>query len=195
MIKNFIISLSFCLLTGCAAQQAQTDIVPLKAANAPVEIPADVFGIHLYRHAEKQTGHSDPDLTDYGKARAEFMADHLSGAIKQVWSSDYVRSRETARPLAEKLGVEIQLYDPRDLPALSKKLLEEKSDAVVIGHSNTTPELAAILCGCEIEPMHESDYERGFLAVFGTGVEIVKEFDMRKMWSERPEKPKLMDSN
>jgi hypothetical protein len=130
MTKNFIFSLSLLLLTGCVAKQAQTDIVPPEVAGTPVEIPADVFGIHLYRHAEKQTGHSDPDLTDYGKARAEFMAEHLNGAVKQVWSSDYVRSRETARPLAEKLGVEIRLYDPRDLPALSKKLLEEKLDAL-----------------------------------------------------------------
>ena len=163
---------------------------PIHESDFP-EIQGDLFGIHLFRHAEKQAGSPDPGLTELGQARAEFIAHYLGSdptTVKQVWSSDYARSRDTAMPLADKLGVEIRLYDPRNLPALREKLLQEKSDAVVIGHSNTTPELAAILCDCKIESMAESDYERGFFLVYGRGVNTVTEFDMRMMWKDRPEK-------
>jgi phosphohistidine phosphatase SixA len=190
MIKNTLGSIAILFLFSCSGSQIPVTVVASTPAPEIPEIQAGIFGIHLFRHAEKITGSPDPGLTELGQARAEFIAQYLGSdptSIRQVWSSDYARSRDTAMPLAEKLGVEIRLYDPRNLPALKEQLLQEKSDAVVIGHSNTTPELAAIMCDCEIKPMADTDYERGFFLVTGVGVNTITEFDMRMMWNDRPE--------
>ena len=120
------------------------------------------FKIYLVRHAEKQTdGGKDPGLTDVGMFRSEQLADWFQNKdIREIWSSDYRRSRETAEPLLSRLGLELTLYDPRDLPALARDLLDKRNNALVVGHSNTTPELARLLCGCVISDMDESEYDR-----------------------------------
>lgn len=189
MIKKAFACIAILFLCSCSGTQVPVDIVTPSPEPIVPEVQTDLFGIHLFRHAEKRADAPDPGLTAYGQARAEFIAQYLgddSSSIKQVWSSDYVRTRDTATPLAKVLGVEIRLYDPRDLPALKAKLMQEKADAVVFGHSNTTPQLAAIFCECEIEPMAETNYERGFFVVSGVGVNTVTGFDMRMMWKDRP---------
>ena len=122
----------------------------------------DSYEIYLVRHAEKQAdGGKDPALTDAGMFRAEQLATWLQDKdIREIWSSDYRRSRDTAEPLLSRLDLELTLYDPRDLPALAKDLLDRRNNALVVGHSNTTPELARLLCGCVISDMDESEYDR-----------------------------------
>ena len=92
-------------------------------------VPAPQSGTaYLVRHAEKVTSDEamvvadprDPPLTEAGEARAETLADLLSNkGITAIYSSDYTRTRDTAEPLAATLGLDVQLYDPSDLPALA----------------------------------------------------------------------------
>jgi len=123
---------------------------------------ADSFKLYLVRHAEKQAdGSKDPALSDVGMVRAEQLATWFEEKdIKAIWSSDYQRSRDTVAPLAASLGLKLKLYDPRDLPALAKTLLQNRNNALVVGHSNTTPELARLLCQCEIADMDDAEYDR-----------------------------------
>ena len=129
---------------------------------SPVAADDDAFTLYLVRHAEKQTdGGRDPALTKAGKLRAEQLATWLiDKGIKNIWSSDYQRTRDTALPLAEKLGLELKIYDPRNQPLLGGHLLARRHNALVVGHSNTIPELARMLCECEMADMDESEYER-----------------------------------
>lgn len=122
----------------------------------------DVFKLYLVRHAEKQAdGSRDPALTMAGKQRAERLAKWLiDKGIEDVWSSDYHRTRDTAQPLAKQLGIETIIYDPRNQPLLTGHLLGRQNTALVVGHSNTIPELARLLCECEIAEMDESEYNR-----------------------------------
>jgi len=126
------------------------------------------YTLYLVRHAEKQTdGSDDPALNDIGRNRSEQLATWFEEKdIKLVWSSDYRRSRDTAGPLISGLGLELNLYDPRDLPSLTKTLLDNRSNALVVGHSNTTPELARLLCQCVIAEMDDSEYERLIVVSF-----------------------------
>ncbi len=128
----------------------------------PVFAADDVFTLYLVRHAEKQAdGSRDPDLTEAGQHRAQQLAAWLKGkSIEDVWSSDYQRTRSTAGPLAGELGLELNIYDPRNQPTLVGHLLGRQSTAMVVGHSNTIPELARQLCECEIADMDESEYDR-----------------------------------
>ncbi len=112
---------------------------------------------YLLRHFEKQPTHTNPGLVAQGQARAEGLAQMLAGSpITHIFSSDYRRTRASVAPLAERLGIEVVIYDPRDLPALTQRLAGIEQ-ALVVGHSNTTPELVRLLEG-RAEAMQEQDY-------------------------------------
>jgi len=179
MNKIYLVLLPF--LLACSLPAAD-DLPPV----------GGVQNVVLLRHAEKEAGVPDPGLTAAGHARAEFIAGWLGDPerhIEAIWSSDYRRTRETAQPLADRLGLEVRLYDPRDLPGLAARLRNQEFNAVVIGHSNTTPELASLLCECEVPAMPETDYEtfyRLFRTDDGFGLLAV---DLLKTWVDRPAPP------
>lgn len=140
------------------------------------------FALYLIRHAEKTEHADDPGLTHAGRLRAQRMARWLIDKhITAIWSSDYLRSRATAQPLADVLGIPIRLYDPLQLGAFSARLVQGAETALVVGHSNTTPELASLLCGCPVTAMAENDYERFFrVTVSGPG-RYLREYDQRRL--------------
>ncbi len=132
------------------------------------------YTLYLVRHAEKQAdGSRDPALTEIGKNRSEQLAVWFQDKnITEIWSSDYKRTRDTAKPLATGLDLELSIYDPRNLPDLVEKLAHNQSTALIVGHSNTTPELARLLCDCFIEDMDESEYDRLIvISVVGSNTE------------------------
>ena len=122
----------------------------------------DSYTLYLVRHAEKQAdGSKDPALTGMGRHRSELLSRwFLDKTVTDIWSSDYKRTRETAGPLLSSLDLSVMLYDPRNLPELAEKLQTRRNNAVVVGHSNTTPQLARLICTCEIPDMDESEYDR-----------------------------------
>ncbi len=121
--------------------------------------------IFLVRHAEKTTKKEDPSLTAEGQQRAEQLADLLTDAeITRIYSSDYVRTRDTAAPLAKQLGLEVEIYDAGNLKAIASKLKTEGERALVVGHSNTTPGLVELLGGQGGEPIVEAtEYDRLYI--------------------------------
>jgi len=132
------------------------------AGCAPVTPASDAdLDVYLVRHAEKMKG-DDPALTSAGQERAELLAQELSGAgIERIHSSDTRRTRDTAAPLAESLGLEVELYDPRDLSGMATFLKSEGGTHLVVGHSNTTPQLVELLGGDPGEPIVEAtEYDR-----------------------------------
>lgn len=124
---------------------------------------SDSYTIYLVRHAEKVLDKSrDPALTPQGQARASRLAEMLSDeGVLDIYSSDYIRTRASAAPLSEQLGIDIVLYDPRDLSALAETLIAGERTALVVGHSNTTPQLAEILGADPGAPIIEAtEYDR-----------------------------------
>ena len=122
--------------------------------------------IYLVRHAEKVTiSPQDPALTEFGEERARNLAVMLhSAGIERIFSSDFVRTRDTAAPLAGKLDLEIEIYDPKALELLAAELLLLEGNALVVGHSNTTPELAELMGGDGGTPIVEEwEYDRLYL--------------------------------
>lgn len=145
-MRHFLILmiLAFFGLSACAATTPSVD------------------GVYLVRHAEKTTQKRDPALTTGGQARAEALADLLADKqITQIHSSDTKRTRDTAAPLAKRLGLTVELYDPRDLPAMAAKLKSMPGVHLVVGHSNTTPQLTELLGGDGGTPIVEAnEYDR-----------------------------------
>ena len=128
------------------------------------DAPKDTV-VYLVRHAEKVTGENagrDPALTAAGEARAKALAEILKDKnITHIYSSDYVRTRNTAAPTADLLRVGVEIYNPRDLDALATKIKETKGHILVVGHSNTIPETVDALGGVGGAPINEkSEYDR-----------------------------------
>ena len=111
---------------------------------------------YFVRHFEKQLG-DNPSLTVTGKARAEALAAFFSDKpLNSVYSTDYNRTRETAAPVAALKSVDIQSYDPHNLAGFAIKL-KTQDHVLVVGHSNTTPELLGLMGGANIT-IEESEY-------------------------------------
>ncbi|MCW8924761.1 MAG: histidine phosphatase family protein, partial [Xanthomonadales bacterium] len=122
----------------------------------------DIFKLYLVRHAEKQAdGSRDPALTAQGQQRAVDLATWLKDKnIDDIYSSSYRRTIDTAQPLATELGLLLFAYDPGNQPLLVERLLARQDNALIVGHSNTIPELARMLCECEVADMDETEYDR-----------------------------------
>lgn len=122
--------------------------------------------IFLVRHAEKAYG-SDPPLNPEGVARAALLSQIFREApLSAVYSTNFIRTMQTAEPAARKKGLEIQQYEPNRLTTFSYRLKREhRGEAVlVVGHSNTTPILAnRIMNKGMLEPIDERDYDNIYL--------------------------------
>jgi broad specificity phosphatase PhoE len=112
--------------------------------------------ILLVRHAEKATDSNEAavPLSEAGAARATRLAEVLrSAGVTAVYATDTVRARKTAEPLAKAAGLQVRIYAPKDAdgkPApgiLVDRLKKEepKGIVLVVGHSNTLPEILAAL--------------------------------------------------
>lgn len=131
------------------------------AAAGETAAPAERL-ILAVRHAEKVDASRGPGLSEAGAARAAVLAVLLADAgVERVLSTDYIRTRETARPAAEAAGVDVEFYDPSDIPGLASMLLKAPERTIlVVGHSNTTPALVEALTGEPAESMPEEEYDR-----------------------------------
>ena len=105
--------------------------------------------IYIVRHAEKMLVEDpDPELAQVGIIRAKKLAQILTDKeIKHIFSTDYKRTRMTAQPTADQAGIQIEPYDPRDQEAFAEKLKGLEGNILVVGHSNTVPELANFFIG------------------------------------------------
>ena len=146
-MKNFLLTL---LIACCFSTHAVGDDATSR------------YKLYLIRHAEKQSdGSIDPVLTEAGKYRSEQLTRWFQDKdIKDIWSSDYHRTRDTVKPLLKQLGLALNNYDPDHQSALVKQLLERERNALIVGHSNTIPELARLLCKCKIADMDDSEHDR-----------------------------------
>jgi broad specificity phosphatase PhoE len=117
----------------------------------------------LVRHAEKVAdGSKDPELSEVGKARALRLANMLKKqSIAAIYSTNYKRTMNTVKPLAEQLGQTILQYEPFKDDEIVKMASEHKGKTVlIVGHSNNIPWIANTLLGKkEFGDYDESYYE------------------------------------
>ena len=125
----------------------------------PLCLATEDFTLYFVRHAEKVGNDNDPDLSLCGYKRAKQLVRLLSTAnIKSIYSTNYRRTIATASPLSAKTHVAIQSYSPKHLKQLSLNLIQRKENSLVVGHSNTTPELVQLLSNNKIDNITEDNY-------------------------------------
>jgi phosphohistidine phosphatase SixA len=126
-------------------------------ATAPPDGPAsDAY--YVMRHLQKAAG-TDPELTEEGRRCAARLAEELAASgIRAVYASATRRARETAAPLAARLGLDSKDYDPRNTPELVARVQAEAGSVLVVGHSNTVPEIVERLGGARPADLAEDRY-------------------------------------
>jgi len=119
----------------------------------------------LVRHAEKIRQGSDPELSAAGQLRAKELSGLLADAgIERIHSTDFIRTRDTVVPLAMRRGIEIELYDPSQPDELVRKLRQAGERQLIVGHSNTVPDLVQRLGGDGGPEIDEAqEYDRLYL--------------------------------
>ncbi len=96
---------------------------------------------YFIRHAQKErNGQRNPHLTKLGKSQARHWAEVLAPkGIDLIFCTPLRRTQETAAPLAQKLGLQLQIYNPTDLYNESFKAQTQDKTVLVVGHQDTTP--------------------------------------------------------
>lgn len=118
----------------------------------------------LVRHAEKSADRSeDPALSEAGQRRAQQLAEVLGDAgVRHIVTTQWRRTRDTAAPLVAKLGLQAQVVATRrggnHVAELATLLRGLDGTVLVVGHSNTVPELIALLGGPKLPMICESRY-------------------------------------
>jgi broad specificity phosphatase PhoE len=143
-------------------------------------VPQDDFKpmtVYLVRHAERaDEPRQDPPLTEKGAMRSQELARVLRDAnIKAVFTSQYLRTKQTAEPLAKQanapvtsISLSVNPSNPRmvseqSTAEVANKILERAGQNVLlVGHSNSIPDLIKMLGG-DVAPVID---ERVFDDVF-----------------------------
>jgi imidazolonepropionase-like amidohydrolase/phosphohistidine phosphatase SixA len=114
--------------------------------------------VYVMRHLQKGEG-EDPPLSAEGAENARrlpalFAADKPAA----IYVSPTRRARETAAPLAAALGIAPKSYDPANPAALIQAVSSEKGTVLIVGHSNTVPDIVERLGGARPAALSDSDY-------------------------------------
>ena len=159
---------------AATADPQQSDAAAAVAANV-VPQSAGTVVVYLVRHAEKEDdGTDDPPLALAGRIRAQNLRHLLAGSdLTHIHTTDLRRTRDTARPIAEELGLESSFYDPANLEGFAGELLATPARHLVVGHSNTTPVLVEALGGDPHGEIAETEYDRLFILVIPPGQPVV----------------------
>jgi broad specificity phosphatase PhoE len=120
------------------------------------------------RHAEKMTSipeDKDPPLAPAGEARALELAQLFGRAPKgegldAIIVSEFRRTQDTVRPLANRLGIPVIVVPADDPAGAAKRAVSENRGGrvLIVGHSDTVPEIVKELSGVDVGPMSEADY-------------------------------------
>lgn len=129
---------------------------------------ASTTTVYVMRHAEKQTSDpqdQDPPLAPAGEARALELAQLFGRAPKgqgldAVIVSEFRRTQDTVRPLANRLGIPVIVVKADEPARAAKRALAENRGGrvLIVGHSDTVPEIVRELSGIDVGPMSEADY-------------------------------------
>ncbi|MBI1783032.1 MAG: histidine phosphatase family protein [Sphingobacteriales bacterium] len=108
--------------------------------------------VYIVRHAEKAAQapnmSSDVPLSEAGVKRAEELKNLLlKKKIVYIFSTDKIRTKSTAKPLSDALGIPVQLYSNDTMPKFIERVKALKANVLIVGHSNTIDDLANALAG------------------------------------------------
>jgi phosphohistidine phosphatase SixA len=137
--------------------------------------------VFLVRHAERADSTpgtspvADPDLSEAGRARAESLAVALKDAkITAIYVTEFKRTQQTAAPLAKALGLTVKIVTSKSTTDLVKQLKAGKGNALVVGHSNTVPDVIKGLGVTTLVTIGDDEFDNLFLVSTSTHPSVLR---------------------
>ncbi len=174
-MKNwaYILLLAF-VSVSCQEKKANQNEgdVTAEAINEYLKIPeSTITTFYLMRHADKDTingDKNDPPLTEEGKKRAENWAEYFSNeTINAIYTTNYDRTMHTIFYLARDKDISAEIYYPGQLfdNEFLKKV--QGQNVVIVGHSNTIPQMVNKMIGEEkYSDIDDDDYNNLYVVTF-----------------------------
>ncbi|HVF23774.1 MAG TPA: phosphoglycerate mutase family protein [Pyrinomonadaceae bacterium] len=137
-----------------------------------------VTTVFLVRHSERaEEPRQDPPLTEQGVARSQALARLLSAAgIKAIYTSQFARTKLTAEPLAKQLNITATPISLKSNPTNPRQIAEESTketvdkilshaggSVLVVGHSNSIPDVIKMLGGDVAPAIDEKKFDDLFV--------------------------------
>ena len=135
----------------------------------PVMLDQPAMTLILVRHAEKKIvppENKDPDLSPAGVARAEELVRMFGDSgIGAIYATQYKRTQQTVKPLADKLNIPVTQIEAKKTADLVKQIREQKAGQVIFiaGHNNTVPEIIAAMGGPQLAIIPETEYDNLYI--------------------------------
>ncbi len=163
-MKPYLLILSLIFLSSCNFGDKNPEEIMANAKEPSEEITTYYF----IRHAEKDTTdttNKDPELTEAGIKRAENWVKTFKDIdFDLIYSSDYKRTINTAKPIAEAQNKEINFYNTEKLNDKDFQENTKNKTVLVVGHSNLNPEWVNYILGKKkYEDLDESVYGSLFI--------------------------------
>ncbi len=142
--------------------------------------------VYVVRHAERadgghpppsMTAPADPPLSIAGKARAEKLATMLGvSGIAAIYTTEFIRTQETARPLAAALKLTpIVMLSSNTAALVARVKADHPGDIVlIVGHSNSVSDVIKAFGGPAVT-IGDDEYDKLFIVVPSTGaISVIK---------------------
>lgn len=134
---------------------------------------------YLIRHAEKdrtEKNNKNPNLSDKGLERAKKWAKYFDLIdLDAVYSTNYNRTMQTAKPTADSKYLKIINYDPKKIYDSIFQANTKGKTVLVVGHSNTTPVFVNKILGKKrYEWMKDNDNSSLFIVTISNGKKTSK---------------------
>lgn len=126
--------------------------------NAPI-----ITSLIIVRHAEKNNETDTTTLTTGGYDRAQRLSTLLTNTdLAAIYTTPFVRMRQTAEPTAKQKNLLIQDYTPHEISEIDRIIHSNLGKTVlVVGHGNSIPNVLNHYTGSSLE--HLSGYNDIFV--------------------------------
>lgn len=163
------------VLPGRAGELHAQDAAPATSpapALAPALAPTTVLIVRHAERADAGAGERDPGLSPAGIERAHALADVAADAgVTAILTTQYRRTRLTALPLAERLGVPVSVVEvgqggiTAHVEAIAREIRTTHAGGVVlvVSHSNVVPLIVRELTGIEVPEIADDEYDHLFI--------------------------------
>jgi phosphohistidine phosphatase SixA len=145
-----------------------TAMAPASAPAVPAPADTSETRVILVRHADKNMDWvgDDPPLSAAGRERAHALAHVLRDAhVDVIYSTYFLRARATAESVAVMAGDSVEVVDQAHAEALAQRVwsADRGRTVLIVGHSDTVPEIVRALCPLAPADLGTLSYDRLFI--------------------------------
>ena len=120
---------------------------------------------YIVRHAEKEDNTPNSLLSPAGRQRAEILKDSLlHKGIDAIFASPFIRTQETANPLALAIHKPVAIYRQNAIDSIVAVIKSSNNrNILLVGHSGPLPAIIEGLTGQKIKQLGENEYDNFYI--------------------------------